>query len=296
MPDLPISVAIITRQRRADVIKAVESALAEIGPDDSVIVLENGCPDDSTAGLEDRYPTVRWERITRNLGVSGGRNRLIELTSTPIILFLDDDAVLHEGAVASVRRHLVESPQTGIVAMRMDEPKTRTPRSHEFPAKDKTRYEAAFETTYFIGGAFAVRRDALRESGTFDDWLFYGLEELDLSYRMLDAGWRIWYLPDARTTHHAVTAGRPSGQYFYYHVRNRFHVALRRLPWRFAISQIVAWTGYFALQAVKAGQLRHFGRGVAAGLRDIPAAVRTRAPIRPDTVRHLRALDGRLLY
>jgi len=53
-----------------------------------------------------------------------------------------------------------------------------------------------------------MRKSAMDEAGLFDEDFFLYVEEVELSYRFLKAGWDIWYLPKWRIIHYGqVTTG-----------------------------------------------------------------------------------------
>jgi hypothetical protein len=64
----------------------------------------------------------------------------------------------------------------------------------------------------FLGGACALRREAYDSVGGYFTELFYGHEELELSWRLIDAGWMIEYLDDVRVTHPKTDISRHSGR------------------------------------------------------------------------------------
>jgi N-acetylglucosaminyl-diphospho-decaprenol L-rhamnosyltransferase len=57
------------------------------------------------------------------------------------------------------------------------------------------------EVDWVVGAALLVRREILKQIGGFDEGYFMYSEELDLSRRIKDAGWRIVYLPTAQIIH-----------------------------------------------------------------------------------------------
>ncbi len=290
----PMDVAIITRERRADVVAAIRSIESDLGSGDAIYVLENGCPENSTAGLEEEFPGVHWHRIDENLGVAGGRNWLLEHTDRPLITFVDDDATLVAGSLEFVRQAFATDGSLGAVAFRIDDPDTGRPRSHEYPFKGTDRVEEERPAGYFVGAGFALRRRAAEEVGLFDGRLFYALEELDMSYAMAGAGWAIRYLPVARVVHHASPAGRPGGQKVYYMVRHRLVVTRRWLPRRYRVSQVVLWSGLWLWRALRGGQLRHWWSGIRDGRRMARESPQT--VLGGQAVARLKASGGRLWY
>jgi len=289
-----IDVAIITRERRDDVVKAVRSVLADLGPEDTIHVLENGCPVRSTQGLDGLFPSVRWHREAENLGVAGGRNRLIELTDNGVVAFVDDDATVEAGTLTRVRAAFASDERLGAVAFRIDDPATGEPRSYEYPFKGIADFDRERPGTYFVGAGFALRRTAVEDVGAFDGRLFYALEELDFSYALAGSDWGVRYVPDARVVHYASAAGRPSGQKVYFMVRNRIVVARKWLPLRFYLSQVVLWSGLWMLRAARSRQLRHFWKGLRDGRR--MAKQSDRNVLSPQAVAQLRKHGGRLWY
>ena len=289
-----MDVVIITRERRDDIVAAVRSIEPDLGSGDAIHVLENGCPENSTAGLETQFPEVHWHRIEENLGVSGGRNWLLDHTDRPLIAFVDDDATLVAGSLEPVRQAFAADGSLGAVAFRIDDPATGTPRSHEYPFKGTDGVDEERPAGYFVGAGFALRRRAAEEVGLFDGRLFYALEELDMSYAMAKAGWRLHYLPAARVAHHASPAGRPGGQKVYYMVRNRLVVTRRWLPLRYRLSQVVLWSGLWLWRALRAGQVRHWFRGIRDGRRMARESPRT--VLDGEAIARLKATGGRLWY
>ena len=294
MMGVPIDVAIITRERREDVVRAVRSVLVDLKPDDRVHVLENGCSQRSTEGLDELFPAVKWHREAENLGVAGGRNRLIELTDQSLIAFVDDDATVEPGTFDRVRAAFGSDQRLAAVAFRIDDPATGEPRSFEYPFKGTSDIDMERPGTYFVGAGFALRRDAIDDVGPFDGRLFYALEELDLSYALASGEWGVRYVPGARVVHHASPAGRPTGQKVYFMIRNRIVVARKWLPRRLYISQVLLWGGVWMLRATRARQLRHFWKGIRDGMK--MARESDRKVLSREVVDSLRERGGRLWY
>ena len=85
-----------------------------------------------------------------------------------------------------------------------------------------------------------VRRRAYEQAGGYFVDLFYGHEELELSWRLIDHGWRIRYLSEAAVFHPRTDIGRhPDG--WRMTGRNRVAIARRTLPWPVAILHVAAW-------------------------------------------------------
>lgn len=90
MTSLGVSVIIPTRDRLALVRRAVDSALAAAGPEDEVIVVDDGSTDGTPAVLAVYHPQVRCVP-SPHLGPGGARNRGIAEARRPLVAFLDSD-------------------------------------------------------------------------------------------------------------------------------------------------------------------------------------------------------------
>jgi len=84
-------------------------------------------------------------------------------------------------------------------------------------------------------------RDALRRAGVYRDFFPYGHEELDLSFRIIEAGYKIIYFPKIQIFHKKVETrnllsdtGFQAQQLF-----NRIKVAIFNLPVRYVLSTTV---------------------------------------------------------
>lgn len=289
-----IHIVIITRERRDDLVQVLDSILPQIKHGDMLTVLENGCPANSTAGLDSDFPTVDFARSEENLGVPGGRNFAAMRGDQPLVVFIDDDATVQPGTLDVVRDRFKDDESLGCIAFRIDAPETGLPRSHEFPFREKSGFDVERPATYFMGGGVAFRRSAFEDVGAFDDRLFYGMEELDLSYRLVGAGWSIRYVPSAVVIHYASPAGRLAGQTVYFMMRNRIVVSWKNLPLRFLISQIGAWTTYLFGRAARSGLTRHWARGIRDGV-GLARKVERR-PVSREGIRFLKAHQGRLWW
>jgi hypothetical protein len=54
---------------------------------------------------------------------------------------------------------------------------------------------------WIIGACMMVRREALERVGAMDERFFLYFEDVDLCRRLHDAGWGVYYVPQARIVH-----------------------------------------------------------------------------------------------
>ncbi len=65
------------------------------------------------------------------------------------------------------------------------------------------------------GACFLLRRAALEEVGLLDERYFMYTEEVDLCYRLLQAGWKLWWIPQAIVKHAGEASSRQVAEAMY---------------------------------------------------------------------------------
>lgn len=256
-------VILSTGERARALTAAVRSICTAVdGPSDEVIVVSNGAGslDDSLSGT-----CARVVESEVNLGVPGGRDLGIASATTPIVGFLDDDAVLQCGAAASIRAAFDADPRLGAVAMRVRDERGTATRRH-IPLIGGAEPTGSVDVAYFVGCAHALRREAYDDVGGYFTDLFYGHEEIELCWRLLDAGWNIRYLADAPAFHPRTEISRHA-RGWELTGRNRVLIARRTLPWPVAISHVTTWLVLGAIRAPGRTAKSSYLRGWLAGWR-----------------------------
>jgi N-acetylglucosaminyl-diphospho-decaprenol L-rhamnosyltransferase len=77
------------------------------------------------------------------------------------------------------------------------------------------------EVDWLMGACMLVRREAVDGVGPFDEEFFLFAEETDWCFRLREAGWRIWFCPEAEVVHvgGASHGGRLFGENLRGHLR-----------------------------------------------------------------------------
>lgn len=230
---------LLTMGDRPDAVSdAVESIWACTAASEVVVLYNGGVP---APELSQRC-TIR--RSNENLGIPGGRDRLLRGATSEIMCFLDDDALLdceHERRdwMESIERRFQREPSLAVISFRIVDEQGETARRH-IPKLGRTRPDTAEDVTTFLGGACAIRRSAYEAVGGYWPDLWYGHEELDLAWRLIDAGYRVAYVPDAVIFHPRTEIGRHT-EGWRLTGRNRVWIARRNLPWPIAAVHTLSW-------------------------------------------------------
>ena len=265
-PALTLSCVILTMgDRPAEVIRAIDSVLAQRGAQVELVVVGNGA---EVTGLP---AGVRVVGLPENVGVAGGRNAGVEACGGDVVLFLDDDGWYPDpGLAAYVAGWFAADPALAVLSMQVVDPDGGPgARWHVPRLRAGDPYRSSVVTT-FLGGASAIRRSAYLEAGGLPDLFFYGHEETDLAWRLIDRGYRLEYDAGARMCHHTLPNARHA-TFRRRDGRNRVLLARRNLPWPFAVAYLADWMALtVARERAKPGQLRPWFAGFAEGWRTDP--------------------------
>jgi GT2 family glycosyltransferase len=228
---------------------------------------------------------VRGIELPENLGIPGARNAGIAATTGDLVLVLDDDGWLPDDDVLDrVRRQFAADDRLGIVSLRIVDPESGTTQRRHVPRLGDSDPLRSSDVTIFQGGACVLRRTMLescaRPDGPLPGRFVYGHEETDLSWRALDAGWRIRYDADAVMNHPATSPARHA-IYYRLNARNRVWVARRNLPAPLVPVYLGLWVAIMAVRLRSLTLLRTWVAGFVEGWRTDPGL---RRPMRWGTV------------
>ncbi|MQA87156.1 MAG: glycosyltransferase [Streptosporangiales bacterium] len=260
---MKLSCVILTRGTRpAELDRAVHSALDQDDADVEVVVVAQG------ADLPPQPPGVEVVRLRENVGIPAGRNRGVEASHGDVILFLDDDGWYDSRRVAAhVRDAFSRDFRLGVLSFRVCDPNNGglAARRH-VPRLRAGDPERSSEVTTFLGGACAVRRSLFELVGDLPDQFFYAHEETDFAWRVIDAGYRIWYDAHAVLCHPVVEPSRHT-DFYRFNARNRVWLARRNLPWPLAAVYLFDWLVMTLLRERSVSALRAWLRGFGEGWR-----------------------------
>jgi GT2 family glycosyltransferase len=194
-----------------------------------VFVVDNCSVDGSIEMIKEKFPGIILMENKENVGFARANNQAIRQAKGEFILLLNPDTVVEEDTFEKCLRFMDQHPEAGGVGVKMLDGKGNfLPESKRgFPTpfvafckafglsrllpKSQTfnRYHLGFlpenETNEIdvLAGAFMfLRRSAIEKAGPFDEAFFMYGEDIDLSYRIVKAGFKNYYLPEARIIHY----------------------------------------------------------------------------------------------
>jgi glycosyltransferase involved in cell wall biosynthesis len=180
-----VSVVIPTYNRRAMVLEAIDSVLAQSATGFELIVIDDGSTDGTAEHLARLDGTIRIERIDHR-GPAAARNRGVELARTPMIAFLDSDDLWSSTKLERQLAFMRANP--GCAISQTNEIWIRNGRRVNPGVRHRKRAGDIFidslRTCLISMSATMVRTDLFRACGGFDE-IMAAAEDYDLWLRIL---------------------------------------------------------------------------------------------------------------
>lgn len=235
-----------------------------------------------------------------NLGVAGGRNFLIKKAQATYLFFLDDDVVFDdeyavENAALLFKEQRYIENNTGIITCDIRYFSDRSRQVSAFPHKDLKAYKDKdwFLTYYFTGAAHIIKNEVFAQTGLYPPDFFYGMEEYDLSYRAINAGFTLSYDNRILILHKESKEGRVSNNHKTGMMWcNKSKVAWRYLPKKFYYSTALMW-GFHYLKKTSFN-LKGFFKYLVKVIQ-IPSSEK-QTPVSEKSLHYLKDNHARLWY
>ena len=181
------------------------------GVDPTIVVDDASSPalrrDEIAAGDVTRdIDRVRLVRLDRNVGPGGARNAGLDLVDTPFVAFVDADVEIDDTSIRDLLAWF-DDPTVALVAPRI-RATAGSGRLARFEAlrspldlgAEPARVAPTTRVSYVPAAVLVCRTEALRAVGGFDQALRWG-EDVDLVWRLHEAGWRCRYEPTVVALH-----------------------------------------------------------------------------------------------
>lgn len=221
---MEITIVIVSYQAKYFLEQTLRSAIEAVeGLDCEIIVIDNNSGDGTAAWVKERFgQQVRLIENKHNVGFGRANNQAIAQARGRYTLILNPDTIVTRSCLQSCCQWMASHPECGAIGVHMidgdghflPESKRAFPTpwvsfckifglSRLFP---RSRWLAKYHLRYLderephavdiLSGAFMFcRTSLLQQVGGFDeDFFMYG-EDIDLSYRLVKAGYQNWYVP-----------------------------------------------------------------------------------------------------
>lgn len=226
---LQLSIIIVNYRVRYFLEQCLYSVLNAVGQlDVEVIVVDNDPADAGVAYLQPLFPSVQFIANKKNLGFAKANNQAMAICKGEYILFLNPDTLVPEDCLQKCLSFIKDHPRAGALGVRMLDGNGRflpeskrsfpsawvsfwkqTGLSAVFPgSRIFNRYALGFldehkdHSVDVLAGAFLLtRKDLLLQLNGFDERFFLYGEDIDLSYRIKQAGYENLYFSGTSIIH-----------------------------------------------------------------------------------------------
>jgi GT2 family glycosyltransferase len=291
IPD--VSIIIVNWNRLDDVLKNLHYLQYQAGVQFEVVVVDDGSTDGSAERLA-RVEGIKLVALGTNVGPCKARNIGIEHAVGRYILFLDSDAILSKWKLSRLVERMDQDSTIGILACTIINGATRRLDRWIYSESALTRRRDEFDAYSFSAAGAMVRRQALRAAGPFWDELFIYNEEVDLSIRVIRAGYRVVYFPKVRVYHYPSIEGRKGpGAYWRFQIRNWIWIFYRYYPSGSRLRMISSYVLLYIFKSLINNQVRACVAGILEGLTKTDIIDRYPDKLSPNEMRRIGALNTR---
>jgi GT2 family glycosyltransferase len=201
-------------------------------PADTVetFVVDNASQDDSVARARSEHPWVQFFENTENVGFAGGNNQAFPLCSGQYVLLLNPDTKLMPGALQMLVAFMDAHPEVGACGpLLLNADGSLQPSCSPMLTPGREFWRLTFldrlwpRATYpqhrwdresprrvevIKGACFLLRQKAVDQVGLLDEQYFMYTEEIDLCYRLIQAGWQLYWIPQAQVIHYGEASSK----------------------------------------------------------------------------------------
>ncbi len=227
---MKLSIVIVNYNVKYFLEQCLNSVLKAIkGIPSEVFVVDNQSVDGSVEMLKEKFPWAHLIVNQDNVGFSKANNQAIRIAQGEYILLLNPDTVVEENTFSLSLAFMDQHPEAGALGIKMIDGKGNfLPESKRglptpwvafykifglaalFPRSKKfARYHMGHldknqnhEVEILAGAFMLIRKEALDKSGLLDENFFMYGEDIDLSYRIIKAGYKNYYFADSSIIHY----------------------------------------------------------------------------------------------
>lgn len=202
---IDVSFIIITRNRKNELIKAIESCFNVTNCASEIIIVDNG----STDGTEElvkklKMPhnfEINFFKAKENLGVSGGRNQGVKIARGEYLFFLDDDAYFTDsnGSFDKLIEYFEVNKDVAISGVNIYDDVHQEYQNNRFGLPTFLENKRTFR---YIGAGHLFRKSTIGREHLYPPKLMYGAEETYAAILARANGYEVIFCPTVKIIHH----------------------------------------------------------------------------------------------
>ncbi|NPA33533.1 MAG: glycosyltransferase [Chlorobi bacterium] len=233
----------------------------------------------------------KFERNDYSVGCTRNRDRIKDMASGDIIIFIDDDSLAADpfffNKIASVFEN---NPDIGIFAF----PVYNIFQNRVLVPHKRKNYlsKSEFYTYFFLGGGHAVWKDAMQQVNGYSPEIGDRGEEYDLAFKTIKAGFTILYKTDTFIIHLESGGGRkPYYDRVIDQATHKILLAWKYLPLRFVLTNAIVWTFYAVVKTKSLRSIIDIYKSLISKIK-----VSRRQPLTGHARKYLKKVNARLWF
>lgn len=217
-----------------------------------IIIADNASTDNSISFLQKNFPEIKIIKFDENFGFAEGYNKALEQIDAKYFILLNSDVDVSEHWIEPViemmeKDEKIAACQPKILSYSEPEKFEYAGAAGGFIDKfgfpfcrgrvfqsleiDNGQYDDATEIFWATGACLFVKAELYKNIGGFDNDFFAHMEEIDLCWRLKNAGFKIIYCPDSKIYHvGGGTLPKSSHIKNYLNIRNNIIMLYKNLP------------------------------------------------------------------
>lgn len=217
-----------------------------------IVIADNASTDDSRAFVSSSFPEITWIQLDKNYGFAGGYNRALKMVEADYYVLLNSDVQVSENWLMPLYEFMENHPLAAACQPKM--------KSHSLPSlfehagaaggyidflgypfcrgrifnkleEDKEQYDSIQRIFWATGACLFIRSSAFHDQEGFDEDFFAHMEEIDLCWRIQQAGMEIYVVPESYVLHvGGGTLPKSNPRKTYLNFRNNLFMLFKNLP------------------------------------------------------------------
>lgn len=217
-----------------------------------IIFVDNASKDESVKFVQENYPQIEVIQLEENYGFTGGYNRALKQIDAKYYCLLNTDVEVTQGWIEPIINLMQSDEKIAVCQPKLLSYTEKNKFEYAGAAggfidylgypfcvgrifdkieEDKGQYDQIREIFWASGAAFFIRSELYHKFGGLDENYFAHFEEIDLCWRLKNAGYKIFYNPHSTVYHlGGGTLNKTSPFKTYLNFRNSLLTLYKNLP------------------------------------------------------------------
>jgi GT2 family glycosyltransferase len=217
-----------------------------------IIVADNASNDDSVSFIKAQFPAIEIIQLDKNYGFTGGYNRALQGIEEEYYVLLNSDVEVTHNWLQPLLAFMENHPEAAACQPKVKSYQDRNLLEHAGAAggyidflgypfcrgriyntleEDNGQYDSIQRIFWATGACLFIRSKIFHEQHGFDEDFFAHMEEIDLCWRIQQAGKEIYVVPESQIFHvGGGTLAKSNPRKTYYNFRNNLFMLLKNLP------------------------------------------------------------------